>query len=188
VPRPAPAPDRASLVPEEREAFDQVLAKRDNGYYRALVNSPRVAQLVSRLGAVYREVGETGRSYSDAEREWIDLVLSHELACPFSFAAHVRSAVASGVRPEAIAALLDGRDGSLTEAEGSLARYVRAVHAGEVTAEQWADAEGRWGVRGAVEVTAFAAHIVMTIRLIQGLGADDSTLEEVEQLVAEVVG
>ena len=78
------------------------------------LNSPLFMDLISELGVVARTRGEHPDSYSHAEREWADMVLSEELQAWGVYYAHIWDAVAVGVRPQAIQALRQGRDEDLT--------------------------------------------------------------------------
>ena len=78
-------------------------------------------------------------------------------------------AVAVGVRPEAIGALVAGRDDELTPDERQLADYVRHVVSRSVTQEEYDALEGRFGVRGAVEYTAWVGHLTMTALVVLAL-------------------
>ena len=203
-----PAPE--DVRPEEREAYDRVVARQEGyrydefakllgsdtpslpgteiqPYFAALLNSPLIADHISELGVVYRTRGEAPGSYSHADREWIDMVLAAELGMDFICFAHVLDAVAQGVRPEAVRALLDGRDDRLEPAETVLTQYIRQVVRGTVTPESWAAVVERFGVRGAVEFTCFVTHLQMTIRLQQAFGIQDVSRAQLDELVQRIL-
>jgi hypothetical protein len=205
-----PIPDPAAVRPEEREAYDRVVARQNSyrydefakllgsstpslpgteiqPYFAALLNSPLIADHISELGVVYRTRGEQPGSYSHADREWVDMVLAVELGMLFILFAHVLDAVAQGVRPQAVQALLDGRDDRLTADELVLTQYIRQVVRGTVTPESWAAIVERFGVRGAVEFTGFVAHLQMTIRLQQAFGIQDVSRVQLDELMARVL-
>jgi hypothetical protein len=115
------------------------------------------------------------------------MVLAVELDMLFICFAHVLDAVAQGVRPEAVRALLDGRDDRLSPDELVLAQYIRQVVRGTVTPESWAAVVERFGVRGAVEFTGFVTHLQMTIRLQQAFGIEDVSREQLDELVQRIV-
>jgi hypothetical protein len=156
-------------------------------YMGAMLNSPLIMNLVSELGVVLRTRGEQGNSYSHADREWVDMVLSEEFKSWGVYYGHMLDAVAVGVRPEAIKALREGRDEDLTREELQLTRYVRQVVHGTVTPESYLAIEERFGRRGAVEYTAFIGFLILTIRLIQAFGAQPFPEEFVNELVERVV-
>jgi hypothetical protein len=194
--RPPTAPRRDELRAEELDAYDRVMARqlRDYGltqpvpYYAALLNSPLTCDHISELGVVYRWLGTRGDSYSNADRAWVDLVLGRQMerGTFYAFMAH---AVAYGVRPAAIEAVWRGRDDQLTEDELQLTEYVRQVAAGTVTDAAYAGIARRFGARGAVEYTAFIAHLIMTLTLMKALGSINYvvTEDEVEERLSAIL-
>lgn len=210
MPHTPPVPDRDAVRAEEREAYDRVHARQDaydyaefvksmphpvdawaagriQPYFGALLNSPLIADHISELGVLYRTRGEYGDSYSHADREWIDMVISQEMGSNEVLYIHIFDAVAVGVRPEAIRALRRGDDDELTDAERQLAEYIRAVFGGTVTSEAYRGIEARFGVRGAVEFTAFVGHLMMTLRLIQAFGIPDRPDAHVDELIDGII-
>jgi hypothetical protein len=203
-----PAPE--DIRPEERAAYDRVVARQEGyrydefakllgsatpslpgteiqPYFAALLNSPLIADHISELGVVYRTRGEAPGSYTHADREWIDMVLAIELGMDFICFAHLLDAVAQGVRPLAVRALLDGREDRLERGELVLTQYIRQVVRGTVTRESFAAIRERFGVRGAVEFTGFVAHLQMTIRLQQAFGVQDVPRAQLEELLQRVI-
>jgi hypothetical protein len=203
-----PAPD--DVRTDERAAYDRVVARQASyrydeftrllgsdtpslpgteiqPYFAALLNSPLIADHISELGVVYRTRGESPGSYTHADREWIDMVLAVELGMDFICFAHVLDAVAQGVRPQAVRALLDGRDDRLERDELLLTQYIRQVVRGTVTPESWAGIVEHLGVRGAVEFTCFVTHLQMTIRLQQAFGIADVTRAQLDELVQRII-
>jgi AhpD family alkylhydroperoxidase len=205
---PPPQPDRDLIGdPEELAAYDSVVARfrsratpaevadgeRMRGlgeapemgvYFAALLHTPRLAAGLSDLGAYYR-----GDSFalSPAEREWVVVAVGVEANCRREVYAHLDEAVRVGVRPEALDALVRGRDRDLAPDERELAGYVRAVLRHEVTAEGYERIVRRFGVRGAVELTAFVTHLLMAATLMTALGADHVSADEVESELARVL-
>lgn len=168
---------------ETAEGVDE--ADRVQPYMGAMLNSPLIMGLISDLGAVFRSRGERDDSFSHADREWVDLVLSEELKCWGVYYSHMYDAVAVGVRVGAIRALRSGCDEDLEPAEFLKARFIRQVARGTVTSESYQRIVELFGVRGAVEYTAAVGWLVMTIRLLQAFG---SHAERTEQMVNELVG
>jgi hypothetical protein len=205
--RPLPQPPRDSVAPEELAAYDSVVARQASygygtgqpgyetarkpdqmagPYFGALLQSPLIAAHISDLGAIYRSRGEVPGSYSHADREWIDIVLGHELG--LNMWGHVADGMAVGVRPEAVVAVLEEDWDALQPRERMLAEYIRAFARGRVSEEQWAALVADLGLRGAVEWTALIGHLTMTIRLIQAFirnegEPDDVVLERVREVV-----
>jgi hypothetical protein len=203
-------PTAADVRPEERAAYDRVVARQNayrydefaatlgtetpslpgegiQPYFRALLNSPLIADHISELGVVYRTRGASPGSYQHRDREWVDMVLAVELGMDFICFAHVLDAVAVGVRPEAVRALLDGRDDRLEPEELQLAQYIRQVARGTVTPQSFEGIRERLGVRGAVELTAFVGHLLMTIRLQQAFGIEDVSREQLDELLERIL-
>jgi hypothetical protein len=195
-----PQYDRSLLSPDEQEMFDRVVSRQSRSsraqtepnavlgdYFGVLMHAPRIADLLSALGRYMRSRGETGTSFSHADSEWVSMVLSSELASPSVALHHLRSAVAVGVRPEAIQALLAHRERELTPAERQLTEYIRAVVHGSVTEELFAAIVRRFGVRGAVEYTVCITWLAMTIRNTQAFGSPRVSRETVEGLLARIL-
>jgi hypothetical protein len=208
---PAP-PDRSALREDELDAYDRVIARqaaydyapfverflhesvlrafpgdRLQPYFAALLNSPLIADGISELGVVHRTRGSYSDSYDQADREWIDMVLCDEVRCNWVLYVHAPDAVASGVRPEAIDAVVDGREWELAADEKEKADYIPSFVRGTVTQPQYARLEVSFGVRGMVEWTAFCGHLLMTMRLIQALGLPDIPHADLEELVDALV-
>ena len=196
--RPPRQPRRDEISPEELEAFDAVVRRRvgmgmapgnaepDLGpYFGALLNSPPFAAMLARFGTLVRTRGERGDTYSHADRELVDQVLSAVWRTNVVQLLHVPDGLAAGVRLEAIDAIRAGRAEELTSDERQLVDYIRAVERGTVTDEAFAGLERRLGRRGAVEYTIFIAFLIMTIRLHQALGFPDPPDEAIDGLLDE---
>jgi alkylhydroperoxidase family enzyme len=205
-------PDRDTIPDDERAAYDSVVERqlaysyadyvkrfiheemrqsfpgdRIQPYFAALLNSPRVAAGMSDLGAVYRTRGDTPDGLAHAHREWVDIVVCDEVRCRFVLYGHAADAVASGVRAEAVLAIVQGRDEDLTADERLRADFVRAVVRGTMTAELYTAVQDEVGVRAAVEMTAFTGHLIKTMRLMQAWGIADITNALLEEYVQAIV-
>lgn len=156
-------------------------------YFGAMLNSPLVAQGMSDLGAVYRTRGETPDGMTHADREWIDMVLFEEVNCFWVVYVHAPDAVASGVRAEAVLAVVRQDDGGLTPDEKLKSEFIRAVVRGTMTRELYTGVEEKLGVRATVEFTAFTGHLLKTARLMQAWGIPDITREQLEEFVQAIV-
>jgi hypothetical protein len=185
----------AEMFPSaHREAVDACLLQAIGGeadpehevqpYMGAMLNSPAFMALLSDIGAVARSKGDTEGSYSHADREWVDMVISQELGHWGIYYLHMLDAVGSGVRVDAIAALRSGHDGDLTEDERLLRDFVRTVIEGRVDAEIYGRIEDRLGRRGAVEYTQLIGFLLITVRLSQ---AFDSMPQFSPQMVDELL-
>jgi hypothetical protein len=198
-------PPKDSFSEDEQAQYEGVMERRRRGYvpvhryYDALLNSPALAYLISEGGKTFRAAGMRKGTYSHADREWIDQVLAVELHDNRIVGHHLLDAVAVGVRPQAVRALRQGRDDDLTPDELELARYIRQVIRGTVTDESYRAIVDRFGVRGAVDFTAFVAWLVMTDRNEQAFDAwydgimprdhpmDATTDEEIDQLIQRFI-
>jgi hypothetical protein len=189
-------PDRGGVRPDELKAYDRVVGRqtfygyskgtpgydvRPKGqeagpYFGVLLNAPLIADHLSELGVYYRTRGEVSGSYSHADREWTDIVLGEHLG--FNMWGHILDGVAVGVRPEAVYAVLEHRESDLSDDERLLAQYIRRLADGALEAADWAYVQKKYGTRGAVEFSAWVAHLITTIRLIQAFLANHSDSNE----------
>jgi hypothetical protein len=210
--RTPPMPSREDLREDEVAAYDSVVDRQTKygygefvkrflhddvlrsfpgegiqPYFGAMLNSPLVAQGMSDLGAVYRTRGEHAGGMTHADREWVDMVICDEVTCLWVLYVHAPDAVASGVRAEAILAVVQGRESELTSEEKLKADFIRAVVRGTVKPAQYQAIEELLGRRGAVEVTAFTGHLLKTMRLMQAWGVPDITHEQLEEFVQALV-
>jgi alkylhydroperoxidase family enzyme len=191
LPRP-PAADEIDA--SERPFYDAVVERttRVHGlggqaakYFGALLNSPPLAAALAELGTQVRR-GQLRGTYSDAERELMDIALAVELGSNAILPIHIPDALAVGVRPEALEALLDRREGELSDDERQLVAYARELVDGGVTDESYSALEKRFGERGAVELTVLVGFLLMTIRLWQALGVPEPTREEMDALLRDL--
>jgi alkylhydroperoxidase family enzyme len=185
-----PPPSRDDVDDAEREAYDRVVERtaRVHGlesiqarYFGALLNAPPLGDVLVRFGKLMRE-GQLRGSYTDADRELVDIVLATDLGYNGILDVHVPDALAVGVRPEAIEAVRKRREHELTEEERQIVDYSRQVVNGTVTDESHAALVERLGRRGALEFTVFVGFLLMTVRLWQALGVPDPTDEEIDEL------
>ena len=197
-PRRLPAPpERGQILPEHLRFYEEVRSRQENlwqgaptnsdRYFGALLNSPPLARTQAELGRFMRMGGDRG-TYSDADRELVDMVLGVEFAYNAILLLHLPDAIAVGVRLEAIEAIWWGHDGVLTADEEFLVGYIRAVARATVDDESFAALVDRSGVATAVEYTAFITFLISTFRLWQALGVPDVGNEEVEVMLAEYRG
>lgn len=197
MPRPPRLPARDQIADSELPDYDAGLdrARRMRAdrpgedippYFAALLNAPPVAAGLMELGRIVRTRGEQPDSYSHHDRELVDQVLAALWGTNVVQRTHVPDAIAVGVRPEAIAALHEGRDEDLTDDEREIADYVRAVAQGSVDDEAYARLVTRMGTRGAVDFTFFVGFLMATIRLHQALGMEDPPDAEIARLLDEL--
>lgn len=188
-------PARESVAAAELEDYDAVLARTraryseydlPRAYFGAIANAPVLAAALVRLGRLVRE-GQLRGAYSDADRELVDLVLSKDFGFNAILTVHAPDALAVGVRPEAMAAIWQGREELLSAEEAQIAEYARAVVAGEVSDEMHGRLVERMGDRGALEFTIFVGFLLMTFRLWQAVGVPDPTDEEIGRLIDDLL-
>jgi hypothetical protein len=185
-------PSRDDVPEDELDAYDRVVERtgRVHGldsnpaqYFKAILNAPSLAEGIVGMGTLVRQ-GQLRGSYTDAERELVDVVYGEDLDYRGHYTVHIPDCFAVGVRPEAIQALRTGREDDLTDHERLIADHARRVAAGEVTDESYAPIRAHFGERGAIEFTIFCAFLLMTLRLWQALGVPDPTNEEIDALIA----
>lgn len=197
MPRPVPQPRRADLDEEGRKAYDASVARHvpearpgeehDVGaYHGALLHSPAFSRLLELGGETVRTRGFDRDTYSHADREFVDQVLSADLKTNCINALHIPDGVAAGVRLEAIKALRYGHEEDLTEDEAFLAAFIRACVSGTMTDEIWDRMVERLGLKGTVEYALFTSYLLMTIRNIQVLTGHEPPDEEIDRLIADL--
>jgi hypothetical protein len=195
-------PHREDVPPEDHEAYDAVVRRLRSmlgagegspdeffscgDYYGALLNSPPMCATLTQLGTLVRTAGERSNTYSHADREFVDQVLSAELKTTVVQEFHLPDAIAAGVRIEAIEALRVGDDSALTEDELLLARYIRQVVRGDVQDETWNTMLARLGTRGLVEYTVFITFLQLIMRLMQALQTAAPTEAQIDEQIARL--
>ena len=168
------------MHPEVRDSFP---GDRLQPYFGAMLNSALISAGMSNLGVVYRSRGAFEDGMTHADREWVDMVLCDELECFWVLYVHAPDAIAVGVRPEAIVALVEGRLDDLTSDEREKELFIRAVINGTMQEGQYKSLESKLGVRATVELTCFTGHLIKTMRLMQAFGIPDTTREHLSEWV-----
>jgi hypothetical protein len=207
--RPPRQPPRADVDPGDVAAFDRVIERagnpdrqvfvnrqqadgggapveQDAGYYGRLLLSPQLAHHLSEIGRIVRGLGDRSDSYTHAERELVDQVLSADLGTNVIQLHHIPDAVTAGVRVEAIQALRAGREEELDETERELAAFIRQVVGGTVSDDAWTALEARRGERWPVDYAIFTLFLQMTMRLQQVVGMPEPPDAEVDALIADI--
>jgi hypothetical protein len=189
--RPMRAPDREQINPEELGAYDEVVVRllrmapdgrMLTGYFGALLHSPEFARAISHWGTLIRGACQRGDSYSHADRELVDIILTVDSGYGVWLVIHAPSAVAAGVRLDAIEALREGRENDLTDDERQVVDYVRKVVSHSMTEEAFTAMVARIGQRGTVEFTAFIANLYASLLMHQSFGVPVPSEEEVQEL------
>lgn len=191
-------PARDEVPPEQVEFYDAIIgrerargqaasADKVGGYFGALLNSPPLGYHLSMMGRYCRAAGDNPGTYSHADREWVDQVLSKDWGSTTVLTHHVPDALAVGVRLDAIVALRAGREDELTPDERQLTEFIRMVRDGAVTDDAWEAMASRMTQRGAVEYAIFIMFLATTIRLIETFTGTEhnATAQEIDEMLAE---
>jgi hypothetical protein len=189
-----PLPDRESIPADELDDYDRMVARAKDAradraaegfpaYFGALLNSPPLAAGLMGVGRTVRQLGMKPGTYTHAQREWVDQVLSADWKTNVVQLTHIPDGLAVGVRLEAIDALREGREEDLDDEERLLADHIRRVAGGTVTDESYAEIEAHMGSRAALEYTIFIGFLMMTIRLNQALGVPDPSEAEIDRML-----
>jgi hypothetical protein len=195
--RPPELPARETIPEDELDAFDYMLTRVRGAeqaqittvggeaygaaYFRAMAGSPALGAALSQLGSLSMEVPGRPGTLSAGDHELIDAILAFDSGYTFLFAGHGPLAVHAGVRPEALAAIRDAREGDLTDDERRQVEFVRAVRDGKVTDEIWASMAERLGSeRGAIEYAFFVCLVLFHHLFAWALGVPDMTRDELD--------
>lgn len=199
--RPPAQPHRETINAEDLEAYDSVVNRfkawrgvqsgpeehfEVGAYFGAMLNSPQTCATASKFGTYFRDVGNHPGSFSHADREFVDQVLSFTWKTNVVQQMHIADAVKEGVRIEAIVALRDGRDDLLTEDELLLATYIRQVVEGRVENATYGRMEARMGLKGLVDYTAFILWLQWVIRMMQALDTGTISDERVNEIISGI--
>jgi hypothetical protein len=199
--RPPLQPKRSSIDSDDLDDYDAVITRMrrmfgaeegspeehfDVGeYFGALLNSPPLCAIASRMGTFVRTAGERGGTYSHADREFVDQVLSADLKTNVVQLVHLPDAIAAGVRLEAIEAFRYHTEEVLTDEEQLLTMFIRQAVSGTVTDDTWNAMVDRLGVRGVVEYTGFILWLQWILRMMQMLGISEPSDEDVDRMIGE---
>jgi hypothetical protein len=188
--RVGPPPGRAEVAPAERDAYDRIVERAAgrgeshfSPYLATLLHTPSFGAVISDLGRVTRTAPATGESYSRVDFELLVLALGLDVG--FLWSHHLLDALAVGVRPEALDALLRGREEQLEEPERLVVEFARQVVAGTVTDASFAAVKLVRGERGAIDLTVLAGWVVATMRWHQAWGIPSATRPELEAMLEE---
>jgi hypothetical protein len=200
--RPPKQPRREDIPPEEHEAYDGVVQRMRNlfgagdaspeeffdvgEYFGAMLTSPPMCHVATQMGTFVRTAGNRENSYTHAQREFVDQVLSADWKTNVVQGLHVQDAVGAGVRLEAIEALRYGHEEDLNEDELLLATYIRQVVNGEVDDETYGKIEKLMGTRGLVEYTGFILWLQWIMRMMQTLGTENPPDAEIDKIIDEL--
>lgn len=194
-----PLPDPSMLNAEELEAFNRVTKRserffesfKDNTEYRmtplfqVLLQSPKLAQIWSSFGDFYQTSEERG-GFSNRDRDVGLLALLPLLADPRTgeiplSPIYVTWAVGTGVAPEDIKAILEGRLNDIADDDRQIFEFVRAVANGGLTRDMFNMLSARWGLKTSVEFISFVTWRIGLLRTVQAHWAiQDLPMESAE--------
>ena len=136
------------------DIFDSIASSRGqvSGPFAVLLNSPEVAGRAAHLGAYIRFES----TLSPSDRELAIITTSREFDCDYEWSAHVRLALESGVREQAVDTVANrGTLDSLTEDEALIVGYGRELFRDHRVSDATFDAaKARFGDQGVTELTA----------------------------------
>lgn len=206
--KPARSPqlaDRAKVPPEELEAYDRAyeLVRKysdDNAVSRARpyvggepyaqpyriawTNAPALCSaFLDAAWTTSRRAGKPGW-YAPADHEMVDLVLGFDSGYWVFHAGHTANAIASGVRIEAMRALRNGEEESLTADELLVVTFIRAVRDGEMSDELWDRMLARIGTLQGTIALAYQVSILSSIQQMMSVfGVPAMRPEEWDRLI-----
>lgn len=195
-------PAREDVTEEERPAWDDFKTRfekvrmdkykleyrhRIAGGFFGLWCSPRLAAQMTAAGKpAMLQQGKTG-SFTAADHEFIDLVLSFDAGHWGLLANHVPYAIASGIPTSTVRALRDGRESELSAEDQQVVAFIRGVRDGTVDDALWTGMVERMGSeRGVVELAYFTMHLLMHVRMIQLFDEVQILPDELEDLLAKL--
>ena len=157
------------------------------GGFFGLWCSPRLAAQMTAAGKpAMLQQGKTG-SFTAADHEFIDLVLSFDAGHWGLLANHVPFAIASGIPTSTVRALRDGKENELSFEDQQVIAFIRGVRDGTVDDTLWLGMVERIGSeRGVVELAYFTMHLLMHVRMIQLFDEVQITPDELEDLLCKL--
>lgn len=192
MPWPPHQPERDTVAEDELQAYDSTVARalskgaKDAGYYGRLMGSPQLGFLLSEMGRHVRAAGNSGTSFTHAQREFVDQVLSADFKTNIVQASHINDALSTGVRMEAIEALRHGREDEMNPEERQLTDFIRRVANGQVDRASYEAIEAEIGERGALEYTIFILFLQLTMRLMSAVGMPNPSDETIDRIIADL--
>jgi hypothetical protein len=122
--------------------------------------------------------------FSAADHEMIDLVLGFDSGYWGLHAGHVPNAITAGIRPEAIQALAEGREGDLTADESLQVEFIRKVRDGGMTDAIWQAMVERVGsVKGTIEFALFVCTLFTHHRMMWAMGVPAFDIEDFNEMM-----
>lgn len=155
-------------------------------YWGGLLNSPLMTAIASSMGTFVRTAGERGGTYTHAQREFVDQVLSADWKTNVVQGWHVADGVSAGVRLEAVEALRYGHEENLHDEERLLARFIRQLVSGTVEDQTVHAMTELMGKRGVIEYAGFVLWLGWIMRMMQLIDVEAPSDEEVDKMIADL--
>jgi alkylhydroperoxidase family enzyme len=185
-----PEVEREDLSPDEQVIFDRITAMEGatgkyredqrRNYYRMLLNSPLLADQIALPGA-------WAQAFSPSLANLELMTVAAGAPCRFLLIGHVPDAIASGVRPEAVKAILEGDDDALHGEERLLVRCARQVANRALSDDEFKELEKLLGRRTALEYIFLACFISGHILLYSALGIPEPSPEAIDDLLRQSI-
>ena len=161
-----PGVTKDQIAPEDRPYYDEIVGSRGlvRGPYPVLLHSPKLAARVAATGAYVRFEA----ALPDGLREVVILATAAEVKAHYEFSAHASLARDAGVSEETIAAIAGGTaPQGLSGDEQLLVRYTHELlRKHKVGAATFEAVNGRYGVRGTVELTVLIGHYLLVAQVL----------------------
>ena len=158
-----PAVERDELAPDDRHYFDRIAESRGSvsvrGLYAVLLHSPKLAGLVSDLGAYLR----FDTDFPKALTEVVTLTTAREIGSRYEFYAHAPLARKAGVSEQTILAIAKGSaPEGLSGDEVMVVRYTQGLlRERKITDATFGAVQDRFGVQGTVGLTVLIGHYLL---------------------------
>ena len=156
-----PAVARERLTPDDQQIFDRIAESRGSvrGPYSVLMHSPKLADLVSNLGAYLRFDTEIPKALTEV----VTLATAREIGSRYEFYAHAPLARKAGVSEQTILAIAHGSaPEDLSGDEEMVVRYAQELLREHKISDSTFDAvQKRFGVQGMVDLTGLVGHYLL---------------------------
>jgi alkylhydroperoxidase family enzyme len=179
---------REETAERELEAYDEIAARmaaRDDDepspYLAAMLRTPTMGAAVNELGRQTRLAPAQSETYTYADFE----LVVHALGVDAGFIQHhhILDALAQGVSADALAGVLRGDQGPLSEDQRSIVDFARRVVHRTMQHESWEAIRVARGERGVVDLTILAGFVWATMCWQRAWGVPGATVEEIEQML-----
>lgn len=156
-----PAVVKDQLAPDDQNIFDRIAESKGSvrGPYSVLLHSPKLAGLVSDLGAYLRFDTEIPKDLTEV----VTLATAREIGSRYEFYAHAPLARKAGVSEQTILAIARGSaPQGLSGEEEMVVRYTQELLRGrKISDTTFGAVQKRFGVQGMVDLTALVGHYLL---------------------------